>query len=342
MPSVARQSNFELLRLVCMLMVLSLHSFWGYDFGAGPLNMLDFFRESLCICAVDCFILISGYFGIRWKWNSFFNLIFQILFYAFGVYLFCSYIGVLEFDKYDFLKNITCLYSFSAFVKYYIILYFLSPLLNAFVDKNDNKKIMLYVVVLFFAENFISRSETSFMNFCLLYLIGRWISRTSLIQKIRFNPLYAYLIVTVVITAIVFFMHAKLHLNVKQTQSFILGYSYYSPLVILQSVFLFLAFGKLNFQNRAVNWCAASCFAIYLIHMHPAIKEIGYYSFTRSLYQRPFFEHLLILCSLIIAVFIGSILVDKIRIIIYRLCKKNICEIDLCGKSIERLVYEKK
>ena len=174
------------------------------------------------------------------------------------------------------------------------------------------------------AENFVVRVNSGTLNFCLLYLIGRWISRTSLLQKIKFNPLYAYLIVSVIITGIVLFLHVKLHLNATQMQSFILGYSYSSPLVILQAVFLFLLFGKLNIQNRAINWCAASCLSIFLIHMHPTIKEIGYYSFTRSLYQQSFLEHLLILCALIIAVFIGSILVDKIRMVVSFLCEKTL------------------
>ncbi len=324
MPSSARQSNFELLRLVCMLMVLNLHSFWGYEYGMGLLNMLDFFRESLCICAVDCFVLISGYWGIRWKARSFYNLVFQIFFYAFAVYLFCVGSGIVEFDKGIFIENFKSLYKFWGFITCYLVLYFLAPLLNAFVEKTDCKKLLFYIFVMFIAENFVVRVNSGTLNFCLLYLIGRWISRTSLLQKIKFNPLYAYLIVSVIITGIVLFLHVKLHLNATQMQSFILGYSYSSPLVILQAVFLFLLFGKLNIQNRAINWCAASCLSIFLIHMHPTIKEIGYYSFTRSLYQRSFLEHLLILCALIIVVFIGSILVDKIRMVVSFLCEKTL------------------
>ena len=303
-------------------MILSLHSFWGYEYGTGPLNMFDFFRESLCICAVDCFILISGYFRIKWKWDSFFNLIFQILFYAFGVYVFCVSIGIIEFNEIRFFECFTSTYNFWWFVTCYLTLYFVSPLLNAFVERNDKKIILIYIFVLFFAENFILRSAIEPLNFCLLYLIGQWISKVSLPQKIHFNSFAIYLIISVIIFIIAYSLHIGVHLNAEQMCGFILGYSYASPLIILQAVFLFLAFGKLNIQNRIINWCAASCFSIYLIHMHPAIKEIGYYSFTRSLYQKPIFEHLLILCTLIFTVFFGSILVDKIRMILSRLCKK--------------------
>lgn len=38
-----RESKFELLRLLSMLMVLNLHSFHGYDYGSGIMQGLDWF-----------------------------------------------------------------------------------------------------------------------------------------------------------------------------------------------------------------------------------------------------------------------------------------------------------
>ena len=57
-----RISNIEALRLLSMLMILNLHSFKGYDYGDGVWQAIDFFRESTSICAVNVFILISGFF----------------------------------------------------------------------------------------------------------------------------------------------------------------------------------------------------------------------------------------------------------------------------------------
>ena len=90
----ARRSNFELLRLVSMLMVVNLHSFWGYEHGMGIGQAVDFFRESACICAVDAFILISGYWGIKWRFKSLFNLLFQVAFYSFVIYGLSVFAGV--------------------------------------------------------------------------------------------------------------------------------------------------------------------------------------------------------------------------------------------------------
>ena len=68
-----RESNFELLRIITMFMVLILHA----DFLATgtPTNddisifpgksFVKFFIEALTIIAVNVFVLISGWFGIH-------------------------------------------------------------------------------------------------------------------------------------------------------------------------------------------------------------------------------------------------------------------------------------
>lgn len=105
-----RQSNIEVLRLLSMLMVLNLHSFWGFEHGNGILQVIDFFRECTSICAVNVFLMISGYLGIRWKFKSFFNLVFQLFFYSFGVYGVAVLLGFASFSFHDIVTCIKCLY----------------------------------------------------------------------------------------------------------------------------------------------------------------------------------------------------------------------------------------
>ena len=283
-----RQSNIEALRLLSMLMVLNLHSFWGYDHNHGSMifQTIDFFRESTSICAVNAFILISGYFGIKWKLKSFFNLIFQCFFYSFVVYGVAVAVGALDFSKSEFIECFKALFNSWGFIASYIALYFLSPLLNAFADKSSSREMLIYIVILFFAENFIFLSFGT-INFCLLYLIGRYVRKTEMPERLRLNPTYAYWITTLLIFITVFALYLTFHWDAERMCNLVIAYSYSSPLVILQAVFLFLIFSRFNFESKFVNWCASSCLAIFLIHMHPAIKYIGYYNFTESLYERP-------------------------------------------------------
>lgn len=310
----ARLSNFELLRLLCMLMVLNLHSFSGYQHGEGFLQAMDFLRESTSICAVDTFILISGYFGIKWRKKGLFNLLFQVMFYSLAVYGVCVATGILEFDKGDFLHCFKAFYDGWGFITWYIILYFVSPWLNAFAEKKDPKQLMTFIVIFWVAEVFIMRS-TNALNFCLVYLIGRWISKKGT-EHISEKACKGYILATFIIFICSYLTFRLLHFDAAQMGDFILGYSYASPFVILQAVCLFLMFSRFQIHSKAINWCAASCLSIFLIHMHPAIKQIGYYSFTESLYDKSLLEHTIILIVLIFVVFFGSILVDKVRIAI--------------------------
>ena len=310
----ARLSNFELLRLLCMLMVLNLHSFFGYKHGDGILQALDFFRESTSICAVDTFILISGYFGIKWRKKGLFILLFQVLFYSFSVYGFCVVSGIIQFDKGEFVRCFKAFYEGWGFITNYIILYFVSPCLNAFAEKQDKKQMLFFIIVFFVAENFIMR-DAGALNFCLVYLIGRLIAKTGTERISQYAGL-GYTIATFAIFICSYLSYRILHLGAEEMGDFFLGYSYASPFIIVQAIFLFLLFSRLKIQSNLINWMAASCLSIFLIHMHPAIKQIGYYGFTESLYDRPVLEHTITLLALMAIVFFGAIIIDKVRIVI--------------------------
>lgn len=324
-----RNSNLELLRLVSMLLVLNLHSFWGYSNGSGILQFLDFLRESISICAVNAFLLISGYFGIRWKIKSIYNLIFQLFFYAFTVYAVAVLVGIADFSFVGVLRNATCLYTHWAFITSYLLLYLCAPILNSFVEKVSSKQLLGFIVIVVIAENLLTR-KYGFLNFCNMYLIGRYIATMKLVDNPRIRPGWMYCVTTLIITVLVYLTYKILHVqNAETMNSIFWGYSYAAPLVILQAVFLFIWFARLRISSKFINWCAKSCLAIFLIHLHPSIKEF-YYGYTESLYSLPLYEHIFKLLMLFCAVFIGAILVDKIRIflssIIYK-CIKSIVSI---------------
>lgn len=313
-----RESNYEALRLLSMLMILNLHSFWGYDYGEGVIQAVDFFRESTSICAVNVFILISGYFGIRWNKKSLYSLIFQVLFYSFGVYGVSLCLGIISYDTKGFLQCFMALFNSWGFITCYLMLYFFAPILNSYADQSEKKTLLTFIIILFVAENFIFVS-VRFVNFCLVYLIGRFIKKTEAVDNLKCNATILYFGVTALIFMIVYPLFLITHFDAEMMCKLVVAYSYASPLVILQAVFLFLIFGKLKIKSKFINWCSSSCLAIFLIHMHPAIKNIGYYGFTRKLYETTFAEHVAILIVLFISVFFFSILIDKLRIIISEL-----------------------
>lgn len=306
-------------------MVLSLHSFSGWQHGNGIWQAVDFYRESACICAVDCFILISGYFGIKWKFKSFFNLIFQIFFYSVGIYLVVVTCGIVDWDIKSFLLRFSCLSQNSwGFVVSYVILYFCSPILNSFTEKLPANRLFAYIIVFVLVLNIVSYTASSAFTYAVVYLIGRLLKKIN-IESIKLPAAGVYWITTTVIFAIVYFgLFKTVHITSAEIAGRrpvgTIGYDYAAPLVILQSVALFTLFSKMKFKSHLVNWCASSAFAIFLIHMHPTIKQNGYLSFTQGLYEYPAMKHIMILALFIPTVFVGSILIDKIRIFVSNIC----------------------
>ena len=214
-----RQSNIEALRLISMLMVLNLHSFWGYSHGSGLLQVADFFRESTSICAVNAFLLISGYFGIKWKFKSFFNLIFQLFFYAFGVYAVAVALGIIDFSVRDFLMNFTCIYKYWGFITAYVLLYVLSPMLNALAEKLTSKELLATILLLYISEWFITRDCGS-LNYGIIYLIGRFMKKTDAVEKLKVYATSAYWITTIIIFVLVYCSYRFLHIRTDGRVSF--------------------------------------------------------------------------------------------------------------------------
>ena len=86
-----RESNFELLRLVLMRLVLLIHytpvriaDMTGGIYLTDNIwqDFVNLELKSLSIVCVNCFVLISGYFGIKLKLRSFLSLLFQMVYWS--------------------------------------------------------------------------------------------------------------------------------------------------------------------------------------------------------------------------------------------------------------------
>ena len=87
-----RESNIELLRNISMFLILVIHA----NFVALPKieyaelmsntapSLVRFFIESVGIVAVNVFVFISGWFGIRTRTKGVLSFIYQILFFLVG------------------------------------------------------------------------------------------------------------------------------------------------------------------------------------------------------------------------------------------------------------------
>lgn len=186
-----RQSNIEILRIIATLMVIMVHTAFfsiglPQTFNAAGLVVSSI--QILAIPAVDIFVLISGYFHIKPKVKSLANYLFQIFFYSISIYLLSLLLGQCKLSVHGIME---CFFMTDAnwFIKSYLLLFIISPMLNAFVDgssKNMHKIVisamLAYQTIFDFATmaDLSIRNGYSTMSFILLYLIGSYIRKYSI------------------------------------------------------------------------------------------------------------------------------------------------------------------
>lgn len=150
-----RESNFELLRIIAMFMVLALHAnFFAIgkgvdmaDFHSSPLSASTrLLVEMMSIVSVNVFVMISGWFGIRPSLRSFGNFVFQSLFFLLSIYVIALLTGTVALSSKSLASCLTLTNGYNWFIRAYLGLYVLSPILNAFLE-HCSKRQLEYVLI---------------------------------------------------------------------------------------------------------------------------------------------------------------------------------------------------
>ena len=330
MEKKVRESNMEMLRIVAMFLVLLVHADF-FSLGAPSTeecvtNPIDasfrVFGEAISIACVDIFVCISGWFGIRPSVRGATNFIFQCLFWLIGLYIVTLIIGTSSFTV-EGIKGCFALTKLNWFIKAYLLLYIISPVLNAFVE-TASRKLFLHVLVGFFvfqtiygwafagATNHI-QSGYSTISFVGLYLLSRYVR----IYKPTFSQyVFRYYVLNVFILSIcvtVFYVTPP-HLGVSTTLLGSMWINYISPYCIIFAMSMILLFSKIRLQSNFVNWVGASSFAVFLIHTNP--NTVNHFKdFILMLYKHysvlPFWSLTILFLVLL---FMVAVLIDQLRI----------------------------
>ena len=321
-----RESNFELLRIFSMFLVLVVHADY---FSLGAPSLMDclnkpvqsIFRigvEAISIICVNVFVLISGWFGIHFRWRSICNFLFQVFFFGILIYLFV----VVFLNVPITLRGIAACFQITTwnwFVKSYLCLYILSPVLNIFCEKTDHKTFATVLYSFFVFQTIYGWTGSakfmlqgySVVSFCGLYLLAQYIIRFLLPalrnKNVVGGGIILYSFCTLSMLAIEF-------LSKRFSLSMLDVFSYINPLVIISSVSILIIFSQIKVKSKAINWIAASCFAVFLIHTNVNLCIPYYRTFVCYLYAN--YDGPLCVClvfAFITIVFVCSLLLDQIR-----------------------------
>lgn len=334
-----RDSNMELLRIIAMFMVMILHADFlannmptVEEYASNPLSSLTrVLFESLSAVAVNVFVLISGWFGMKFRWKSVLNILFQCLFYGVAMLVFFSIFdrsllsGKVVFDQ---------LYPGRLFwfVPAYLGLLILSPVLNAFIEtvsRGTFRTVLVAFLVFQCVYGWFLHDVGDYVNgfndgysllsFIGLYLLARYakVHRSAVFSMKASTDILVYVVASLCTGALII---AATYAN----GHFILGGSRYkfleynSPFIIIASMYLVLAFSKTKMPYmRVVNYLASSSFAIYLIHINPLVFP-RYKALMHDLYvANDGIVCLLVMAAVMIAIGLACMLADKARIAVW-------------------------
>lgn len=328
-----RQVNIELLRMIAMVLVLLTHT----QFGKGDFSLVytDLLRaignyevDSWTFVCVPSFVVISGYFGIHWKWKGLFNYLFQIGFWGGMIYLITWCFGLHDFQPLAFAKNVTCFLSgVNWFFYAYFGLYMFAPVLNAFIEKVDEKQ-MMWMTLAFFAfqtvfgwmlkqgEFYYGLTFTSLIGW---YLLGAWLKKSSW-KGFHLKPWQNMAVFLGVGQLCVLIALAAAFMGVDKGT-----YSYISPLQVIQTTYLFLFCRSLTVTRgeKIITFFASSAFAGLLAHSWEGSELYGMgMSWVSTSFPVPFVFAMIYICLF----FAAACCLDKVRL--------------WCWKSISKICFK--
>ena len=232
--------------------------------------------EAFCICAVNCFMIVSGYFlftNSKVRFGKILDILLIVIFYRFVDYA-CQLIFLHEL--FSIRRVLGCLLPANYFAIFYVICYLFSPFIAKIFCEISGKSANFLMASLLLVFIFIPTlldiandlhifKDSGFLSpisilgngggyttvqFFVMLSLGMWLRKT------EFNP-KAWILIIVYVASSVLIAVLKRKINT---------YNYDFVLNVVNAAALFLLFNKFSFQSKIINFAAKSCFAIFCIH----------------------------------------------------------------------------
>lgn len=325
-----RKSNFELLRIIAMFLILFHHFYYNnFNFDYSNITISQFivqFLSSFGKVGVCIFILITGYFSVesKFKLKKLFKLIGETLFYSW-IFL---WIYLLFINK-DITRQelIRCLFPISQneywFITTYIVLYLLSDYINILVKALSKKQMQILIGVLFviwsllpsltfFTKIFSTKFEFSNLDwFILMYLIGAYLKRFPL-EKLTINKSIFLLVICLMLNILSILFLNKYFYKLKINP---LDYSWTMNLLIslFTSILIFNIFSKINVKSKFINKISTGVFGVYLIHTQILMRNVIWFKIFNITKYADTAKIVIYEIFVVVAIFIICTIIDFIR-----------------------------
>lgn len=266
-----RNSSIELLRIISIMLIVMMHVCSQVEYTEASLSnqMVLQLVNAIGNTGVSCFVLISGYFSVKFKREKFIYLILLSTLYTVAV----SYLNN-GTDIKSLIMALTILPRYSLwFMVCYLFLMTLSPYINLFcetIDEKTHKNLLLTLFILLCVIPTLFNSATNgtilvqggknLVYFIYLYITGRYICKYKDIFINRYKLGGAILGITMGIAFIDFAVS-----SIIGKRMYNLAYDC-SPLIYILSIFIFYFFKSFSYSNTSINVIAKSVLSIYLLN----------------------------------------------------------------------------
>lgn len=312
----------ELARIVAMVMIILGHFVFHGIQGTvgtspiatplmGPDEYLILVVSCLCCAGVNLFMLISGYYGIRLKWQSIVSFYLLCLFYnaaALIVHSRYQAIGLRDYIDVFFISR-----TGNWFFKGYFWVMMASPILNKAIKEFNLAQLRVLVaigiILTCVSSCFLGNPKgNGALLLMFVYFLGGYIRRENLagkVSKVKALGLYSAVCFIAILVSAIFF-------NVFHKEYGIF-FQHNSPFVLFAAVALFLFFKNISLCSGTVNGIASTVVAAIFIQDVIFYKPL--YWFVNNYYASngmgwKLWAYILVLTA---AVFFVSFIVEKPR-----------------------------
>lgn len=334
----SRNYSLDLLRIISMLMIISLH-FLSYNPALAEIELFSItgilkrILHSFSLISVNCYILISGYYITKFKFSleKLLKLLLEVFFYSVLLYLLFLQNGLAKFSIKEFLfafaPTLTRQYWF---VTSYVGVFILSPVIRDIINILERRThaliifigFLLFVVyynLFFFCDNLNFGGGTGIVWFIYLYFCSSYISKYSVGKNKRNFLQYAVCSIAALGSELMFIL---LYFITKKSifveGSTIFNSVYNSIFVFLSSILCFKMFAnihidiKSNIIKKIINIFAKESFAVYLIHENKYMRDFLWNKIAIDVSHNPLLFLLYWLIS-IVCIYACCVIIDFIR-----------------------------
>lgn len=339
MHKTNRQSNFELMRIFSMfLIVLSHVNLHGVLLDQDKIHLLSSFAEFPAAITlaqifnfygkvgVDLFILLTGFFMINKSSVTIKKLVYiwlQVIFYSLFGFIIFTFFSNENFSFFNFFNSLFPILTNNYwFITTYFLLYLTIPILNkSWNSISDSKKIYLFFV-LFFVYILLPTAgihldkSSNLIRFIIIYLFGAFLRDR---DKRRQDKKLGYFLVlfSFILELLAVLLFEYLGVLLKNSSIFMISAKFSTDTFVnfSSAVGLFLIFQRISLNSKYINKVAPYILGVYLLHDNVLLRKLLWRKWiqpvkflTSGFLSFIFFD---LLCAIV--VFVVSLFIEFLR-----------------------------